>query len=522
MKLSRKINTILAMLMVFGLAAFGVSSTQTSASSHREAPLITADPLADATDVYAFVSPEAPNSVTLIANWIPLQQPAAGPNFYNFSDEVQYEINLDTQGLARANVTYQFRFRTDYRSKNTFLYNTGQVTSLSDTDLNVRQFYTVTKIMRTFAPDGTFQGGSSQVLVSNAQVAPANIGPRSTPNYEANLATPAIKSLVGGGKVFAGPRDDPFFVDLGSAFDLLGLRPLNTAHLIPLDTEEGVDGVAGYNVHTTALQVPISSLGLQNGVVGVWSASKRQATRVINQFDGTITWSGTWVGISRLGMPLVNEVVVPLAFKDSFNVSRPDGDGRYASVVVNPEMPVLMNLLYPPLVDVPTTNRTDLVTVFLTGVPGVNQLPTVTASEMIRLNTGIAPASEPNRLGVVGGDNAGFPNGRRLIDDVVDIELRALACSYGVVGTLGPCDAATYNVSPNKDLTDGLDANEKPFTDAFPYMAEPYQGYEAEPPTTASAVGLAFAGIGLGAVALFAYRRRKTATGKATQDVVFE
>jgi LPXTG-motif cell wall-anchored protein len=366
--------------------------------------------------------------------------------------------------------------------------------------------------MRTFdTTTGQFLTGSSQVLVSNAPVAPANIGPRSTPNYEANLAAPAIRNLAGGGKVFAGPRDDPFYVDLGSAFDLLGLRPLNPAHLIPLGAEDGVDGVAGYNVHTTAIQVPISSLGLQNGVMGVWAASKRQATRVINQFDGTITWSGAWVGISRLGMPLVNEVVVPLAFKDVWNFSRPDGDGRFGAAVTSPEMTGLMNLLYPPLIDTPTTGRDDLVTVFLTGVPGVNQLPIVTPSEMIRLNTTIPPSAKPDRLGVTAGDNAGFPNGRRLLDDVVDIELRALACSYGVVnqsGAFGPC-TPSFNAAPNNILTDGLDANEKPFSSSFPYMAEPYQGYEAQPPTGAGSLGVALAGMGMAAAAFLVYRRRK-------------
>ncbi len=524
MKLAKLLYTSFVMLIVIGLAMVSVNIGPALASSHREAPLISNDPAADGTDVYAFVSPELTNTVTLIANYIPLQQPAAGPNFYQFDPTVQYEINLDTQGLARANVTYRFTFRTDYRSRNTFLYNTGQVTSLNDPDLNVRQFYDVTKINRTFDSNGNYVSGSAQVLVTNAPVAPANIGPRSTPNYEANLGQPAITNLTGGGKVFAGPRDDPFFVDLGSAFDLLGLRPLNSAHLIPLSNTVGVDGVSGYNVHTLALQLPISSLGSTNGVIGVWTASKRQQTTVVNQFDGTITRSGGWIGVSRLGMPLVNEVVVPLAAKDLWNFSRPDGDARFLSGVTDPELARLINLLYPPLIDVPTTNRQDLVTVFLTGVTtpsgNFNQLPIVTPSEMIRLNTGVPVTASPNRLGVIGGDLQGFPNGRRLTDDVVDIELRAVACAYGALYTvlgdnIGPCNRQTYENFPNNALTDGLDTNDKAFTSAFPYAASPFQGYEAMPPTSngsegaGAALGLGFATAGLGLSFLVFYHRRR-------------
>jgi len=528
MKNLRIINSVLAALVVFGMATFGWTSGQVLASSHREAPLILEDPVADGTDVYAFVSPDNANTVTLVANYIPLQQPSAGPNFYRFGDDVYYEINVDKTGNARADITFQFRFRTEVRNANTFLYNTGQVTSLDDADLNVRQFYEVVRLDREFR-NGNQQVVRVQTLVSNAPVAPANIGPRSTPDYEANLARPAIRPLLGGGQVFAGPRDDPFFVDLGSAFDLLGLRPLNQAHLLPLPTEEGVDGVAGYNVHTLAIQVPISGLELRNGVMGVWSASKRQANRVVNQFQGTITRSGPWVGVSRLGMPLVNEVVVPLAFKDTWNFSRPDGDGRFAAAVLAPEPTRLMNLLYPPLIDTETTNRQDILAIFATGLrlpdgSNFNQLPTVNASEMIRLNTGIAPTADASRLGVLAGDLAGFPNGRRLADDVVDIELRALACGYGAVGDLvfqvsGNCNPDTYNRAPNNALTDGIDGNDKAFTATFPYMAEPFQGYEAQPPVAGAApIGFGIAGAGLGLAFLFFYHRRRATTRQPVEE----
>ncbi|MEO8286496.1 MAG: DUF4331 domain-containing protein [Chloroflexota bacterium] len=519
MNKSRIMNTVMALLMVLGLAAVVVPSSPVSASSHREAPLISQDPAADNTDLYAFVSPDLTSTVTLIANYVPMQQPQGGPNFYRFGDDVDYEINLDTTGGAFANITYRFRFHTTYQTQNTFLYNIGPVTSLTDPDLNIRQYYSVERIRRRLV-NGQVSNYAYDVIANNVQVAPANIGPRSTPNYSA-LGNAAISNLTGGGgKVFAGPRDDPFWVDLGSAFDLLGLRPLNSAHLIPLTDTAGVDGVAGYNVNTIALQVPISTLELTNGVVGVWAGAKRMSTRVING-DGTYSSSGPLKRVSRLGMPLVNEVIIPLSQKDKWNSTNPAADAQFGTYVANPEIAGLINALYPPVINVPTTGRTDLVAVFLTGIPGLNQLPTVTPSEMIRLNTTIPPSANPNRLGVVAGDNAGFPNGRRLADDVVEVELRAIACSYGVVGTVGPCDSATYNQFPNNALTDGVDANDKPFLSAFPYVAEPWQGYEAVPPTSApDAVKTAAASLLLGAGTLIIYRSRRSRARKATATTV--
>ncbi len=514
-----KLFIALTCLMVLNFGLFLAPSKQASASSHREAPLISGDPQVDNTDVYAFVSPDLTSTVTLIANYIPLQQPAGGPNFYKFADDAVYEINVDTAGDALAHITYQFQFRTQIVNPNTFLYNTGPINDITDPTYNIRQFYTLTRIKRGMV-NGSFMRTAVDVLAQDAPVPPVNIGPRSTPNYD-HLAAQAITNMTGGGKVFAGQRDDPFFVDLGSAFDLLGLRPLNMAHVIPLPNAPGVDGVAGYNVHEIGLQIPISSLGLQNGVMGVWAEAKRFSTRVLSN-SGTVQNSGGLVQVSRLGMPLVNEVVIPLSNKDKWNGSRPNDDAQFGSFVTNPEPTGLINALYagaiPQAQRAPTSGRTDLVTVFLTGIPGVNQLPTVTPSEMIRLNTTIAPSSNPNRLGVTGGDNAGFPNGRRLADDVVDIELRALECSYGVVGTVGPCDAATYNKAPNNALTDGLDTNDKPFLATFPYEAAPFQGYEAMPPTTSgaqkAALGLAGTTATAGLVLGFLYWKRKSSSRK--------
>ncbi|HMC22451.1 MAG TPA: DUF4331 domain-containing protein, partial [Thermoanaerobaculia bacterium] len=248
------------------------------ASSHREAPLITEDPAADATDVYVFRSPDAPSTVTFVANYYPFLAGQGGPNFGRLSDNVLYEIHIDNNGDAKEDITYQFRFRTDTRNGNTFLYNTGQVTSLDDADLNVRQFYTVTRV------DGNRRTGNARQLGNEFQVAPWNIGPRSTPNYEANLAMPAIASLPNnGGKVFCGPRDDPFWVDLGSIFDLLALRPLQSLHLINQPgNAKGVDGLKGYNVMSLVLQVPIADViqSQSNQIIGVWSTASRSRVTV--------------------------------------------------------------------------------------------------------------------------------------------------------------------------------------------------------------------------------------------------
>jgi hypothetical protein len=362
---------------------------------------------------------------------------------------------------------------------------------LTDATYNIRQNYSVTKVSTGGNGHGHGHGNGnghagSEILVANAPVPPVNIGPRSTPNYDA-LAAAAITPLAGGGQVFAGQRDDPFFVDLGSIFDLAGLRPLNPFHLIPLDTASGVDGVSGYNCHTTAIQVPIDSLGDQNGVIGVYASAYRSKVRQLMN-DGKVKNLGGLKQVSRLGIPLTNEILIALKDKDRWNGTDPSEDSQFDHYILNPEPAVLENLLYPVLETIETTNRQDLLAVFHTGIPGVNQLPTQTHADMLRLNLTIPPAATPNRMGVLAGDLAGFPNGRRLTDDVVDIELQAVACAYGAVGDLvfgltGNCNPANTNHFPNNAVGDGVDANDKPFLTSFPYMASPFQGYEAVPPT---------------------------------------
>jgi hypothetical protein len=467
-----------------------------AASSHREAPLIADDPAADNTDVYAFVSPNDPattfdesTTVTILANYIPFEDPAGGPNYYRFDPTALYELHVDNDGDARDDVTYQFRFKTTVSNPNTFLYNTNQVTSLDDTDLNVKQTYSVTRVVGGRGgdddDDDDDDGRRGTVLVANAPVPPANIGPRSTPEYE-GLAAHGIVDLGGGRKVFAGPRDDPFFVDLGSIFDLAGLRPFNPAHVIPLPGEAGQDGVLNYNTHTIAIQVPKTDLLRAphgEGTIGIYASTSRREIRVLRG-NGTVDSRGDWVQVSRLGNPLINEVVIPVGQKDRWNASSPRRDSQFLNRYTSPELAGLVNFLYPVLDNTPESGRGDLVAVLLTGVPGVN-LTGSTQSDLLRLNTDLGtpvPVGTGNRLGLLAGEFTGFPNGRRLEDDVTDIEIRAIACGYGPI--VGPivesfhfCDGDANRV-PNNILADGVDANENPFMPTFPYVALPNQGYE--------------------------------------------
>jgi hypothetical protein len=441
------------------LALLALGAPFVHASSHSEAPGTARDRLVDDTDLYAWVSPDAIDKVTFVGNWVPLLEPNGGPNFYNFDDEAVYWINVDNVGDAQAHIRYAFRFRTERANPNTFLYNTGVVTSLGDADLNVRQFCTITR----------YDNGTPTVLASDVQVAPNFVGPASMPDYE-SLWKSAVRDLPDGSRVFIGPRDDPFFVDLAAIFDLLTIRK------VPGNKGKGVDGVGGYNVLTIALQVPMTRLtrdgaapNANNSVIGIYDTADRYAQRTING-DGTVTLGGDLRQVSRLGNPLVNEVVIPLKDKDKFNATRPTGDGAFLPYVLNPELAGLITALYG--IPTPPAPRNDLVAVFLTGIPGLNQPANASQvpCEMLRLNMAIAPAAKPSRFGLLGGDLAGFPNGRRLFDDVVDIAER-------VVAGATPFTPA-FNVAPNSQLGDGIDANDRPFLPYFPYVAPPHNPFD--------------------------------------------
>jgi hypothetical protein len=452
----------LALAAMLGVSSvFNLGALPSNASSHREAPLISQDPAADGTDLYAFVSPDDPDTVTLVAAYYPMQDPAGFPNYYRFGDDVTYRINIDNNGDAVEDIFYQWNFSTEIANPNSFLYQSGPIESLDSENLNVRQTYTLSE----------GRGGALTEIASGLMTPPSNIGPKSTPDYEA-LASEAIFEVGDGLKVFAGQRDDPFWVDLGGVGDLLTIREL------PGNAGGGVDDLAGLNVQALVIQVPVEQLTRDgeapadaedaNAVIGVWTTALRPSTKVL--WPGTFEDSGPLVQVSRLGMPLVNEVVAPLGAKDLFNSSHPGNDAQFLGAVTDPELAKLLNLLYgDALVAVPESERDDLVTVFLTGVPGLNQPANVTPSEMLRLNMAIPPAEEENPLGVIAGDNAGFPNGRRLADEVVDIELRVAA---------GFLLGEEFQNGANGQLGDGVPTNDVPFLAEFPYVGTPHQGFE--------------------------------------------
>ena len=312
-------------------------------SSHREAPEISKDPVADNTDTYAFVSPDAPDTVTLIANFIPLQAPQGGPNFFEFGDDVLYEIHISNNGDATPDVTYQFRFTTKIRNPKTFLYNTGPITKITDPTWNRPQTYTVTVVDRV---------KGAKVIAKDLLCPPVNVGVRSTPNY-ANLAKQAIYHLPNGGKVFAGQRADAFFVDLGSIFDLGVLRPFQAAHLIPSAAAAGVNGLQDFNVHSIAIQVKKTDLTIhgrtpsdpmnKDSVIGVWATASRQRSKAWDDGECKMVGYGSWQQVSRLGNPLFNEVVVPMAQKDRWNSLPVRQDSQFAEYVAKPEQK--LNLL---------------------------------------------------------------------------------------------------------------------------------------------------------------------------------
>jgi Domain of unknown function (DUF4331) len=448
-------------------------------SSHREAPGVLCDPCADNTDTYAFVTPN--NTVAIITNYVPVEAPAGGPNFYEFGNDVTYHINIDNNGDGRPDIVYQFRFQTAITNPNTFLYNTGPIDRLDSPNWNRRQTFSVTKITR----DG------SRRLARNLACPPCNIGPRSTPNYGA-LADAATYQLDSGEKVFAGQRAEGFFVDLGSVFDLGTLRPFQNLHLIPTAAANGVDALAQANVHAICIEVPVNDLTRgrrpvtdpmdPKATIGVWGSSYRQRAQVRGGESRSRGSVGPWTQVSRLGNPLFNEVIVPMSQKDRWNSRGPHRDSAFAQFVAQPELARLLPVLYPgvfPNLQNLTADRADLLAILLTGIPagiidGFQNFTGDTQADMLRLNTAIPPSQNPNRLGLLGGDPAGFPNGRRVADDVVTIELRAVA------GATYPLVAPDYTPDDAVNVVeDGTFNNPgRQFLDRFPYLGLPYSGYD--------------------------------------------
>jgi hypothetical protein len=470
----RKIVGALTVVATVAATPMLLASGTSSASSHREAPLIAGLPQYDNTDVYAFRTPSNDGSITLISDWIPFEEPSGGPNFYPFG-AVQagtrdvapsYNINIDNNGDGKPDITYAWTFASSYRNQNTFLYNTGVVNHLTDPTLNFRQTYNLAQYTYTAAGKPI-----KHMLATGVPVAPSNTGLASMPNY-GQLRTESIKTY-GNVKTFAGQSDDPFFLDL-RVFDLLYGASTTNGH--PTFSESGTDSLAHYNVNQVALQVPARYLALKgssvrNPVVGIWSTTVARAA------------NGTGAQVSRLGNPLVNEVVVPVQLKDAFNSLTPDKDHTIPAVVakvLNPEVPQLVQTIYG--IPAPATPRKDLAEVFLTGISKNSGGPiqvdlnsqllnkdvaakAFVPAEELRLNMNVPLTANPNRMGVIGGDIQGYPNGRRLADDVVDIELQALE------GALPP-----YSRTNVGTVTDGVNANDLPFTNTFPYTPLPHNG----------------------------------------------
>ena len=451
-------------------------------SSHREAPSISKDPVADNTDLYAFVSPDDPNTVTIISNYLPLEAPFGGPNFFEFGDDVLYSIHIDNDADGKPEITYEFNFTTQVRNPDTFLYNTGPITSIGSKNWNRRQFYTVTRIA----------GGRRQVLGKHLACPPCNIGPASTPNYAA-VAGEAIHKTPGGHTVFAGQRLDGFYVDLGAIFDLGDLRPFQNLHLSGMmAAAPGVNATNEFGVHSIALKVPKHEL-TRNGktptnvmssssVIGVWAAASRKHATIHEA--GRKHHVGNWVQVSRLGNPLFNEVIVPMGEKDRWNALSAAQDAQFEKYVKHPELAGLLPVLYPgvfPNLAKLKAPRADLVAILLTGlpagvVPGFQNYTGSRPADQLRLNMAIKPTAKPNPIGLIAGDAAGFPNGRRVFDDVVSVELRAIAgATYPLVNkSYMPDNAAGL-------LTDGLGPNSTRYLPHFPYLGTPQSGYNTLP-----------------------------------------
>ena len=483
-----------------GVAAGLLIAPAAHASSHREAPYITGSPKLDATDLYMFRSYEAgrQNFVTIIANYMPFQDPQGGPNFYMFDPDALYEIHIDNNGDAVEDLTFQFRFTNT--SKATALtiggkavkiplINSAVIAGVNPAALNVRE---------TFVLDVT-RGGrrNARVGVTNAVGGGTvfdkpvdNIGDKSfggTTGYAAyanqhvyNVAIPGCSTP---GRVFVGQRKEPFYIAVGRAFDLFNLNPLGA------ETGGNNNDLEGKNVSTLAMELPISCLTSgTEPVIGAFTTASLRQGRLLDGAPATGLGKvrrsgGAWTQVSRLGMPLVNELIIGLDDKDKFNASKPKDDGaKFADYVTNPVLPALIQTLFPAAVAPTNFPRTDLVNVFLRGISGVNQPANVVMAEMLRLNTSIAvtAAGAQNPLGVAGGDNAGYPNGRRPADDVVDLSLRvsmgALCVLTGAADTLRvgcrPSDAPAGGLA----LTDGVRKTSANYGVTFPYLTTPLPG----------------------------------------------
>ncbi len=459
---------LLALLMTTCL------STPAFGASHREAPAIAMDPTADITDVYAFRNPNNPDNVVFIMNVIPAQEPSSGPNYFNFNDDVRYDIHLDTNQDGKAeDIVYQFRFETEIRPP--FHDLPLSYASLSALDgpgsegLGLRQSYTVTEK----------RGNTRRTLGTETMFAvPSNIGPRTTSNYE-DLTEQGIYPLSNGGRVFTGQRDETFYIDLGATFDTLNFRspPILTPEQDSEDKTNpfGNDMFSGFNVNTIALEMPISDItDNPNTVIGMYASTNRRQVQVLRS-NGKTKNVGRFVQVSRMGNPLINELVIGTGKKDKWNATKPAKDSQFIDFYLNPRLAAVLNAVFG--TDFPVTDRTDLVNALLK-YPGQNQNGVCTnqksnrCSDLLRLNLGIEPThlDSQERLGVLAGDGAGFPNGRRPNDDVTDIALRVVAGALlGPVPNLG--DGVNFNIGAS-----GANLTDNGIYTVFPFLPTPHDG----------------------------------------------
>ena len=497
MKIYKRSNQWLAAI-ISGLVVGGAFAPA-QASSHREAPFLSNAPKVDGTDFYMFRSyaPNRAGFVTMIANFIPFQDPQGGPNFFQFDQNALYEIHVDNNGDAKEDITFQFRFKNT--SKRTALniggksvliplINSSTISGINPASLNVRETYTIDMVK------GDRRSGARTRLAAASGGATEfdkpvdNIGDKTfggAGGYEtyANLHTYDIAmGSCGTGRVFVGQRKEPFYIAIGKTFDLFNLNPLGP------EVSGNRNDLEGKNVSSIAVEMPIACL--TNGsepVIGAYATASMRQGRLLNPFPGSginnaVKEGGAWSQVSRTGMPLVNEVIIGLDDKDRFNTSKPVDDGQFINYVTHPVLPAVIESLFPSAKAPTNFPRTDLVTVFLKGIAGVNQPANVVASEMLRLNTSIAPTmlAAQNSLGVAAGDNAGFPNGRRPGDDVVDLSLRVAMGALCVL--TGQSDALKVGCKPadapagGLALTDGVRKTAADFKPVFPYLNTPLPG----------------------------------------------
>lgn len=492
----KTLNTILAPALALALTL----PQPALASSHREAPITAFDHKADITDVYAFRSyaPGSTDKVTLIMCVDPLLEPGNGPNWFPFDPDILYEIKVDNNNDAKADVTFQFRFQTEQRLPNLFQVYAGsgsgatapsnspapvppgtpivppRISNFNDVGLGMRQSYSV--MMVRDATVGPLTTGGPFYTV------PANVGPR-TMDYEA-LFNQGVYSLANGVKVFAGTVDDPFWIDLGGSFDTLNTSkapPILSASEDAAKINLASDTVSGYAVNALAIEVPIAMLTRTGNIepatstaatIGVWATTSRARTTVRRSPLPAVS-SGSFLQIQRMGNPLINELLIGTAFKDRFSMDQPVNDAQFASFFLDPALARVVNALTAGAVAIPTPPRLDLLPVVTYAPPiAAAGTPAGPVADLLRLNTGVAPTPEANikRMGLLAGDPAGFPNGRRLQDDAVDAALRL------VVGGVLAAPFAGYNANVGGRLGDGVNVNDLPYLSSFPYLGHAPSG----------------------------------------------